>query len=84
MGHQLKIESDEAVALASELAHLMGKDLDAAVIVALRDTVERERKRHMRLQAINEAIAAVRASLKHPIVPYSDDELYDPDTGLPR
>ncbi len=43
MGTQLNIKSEDAYALASELAELTGESLTGAVVRALRETVQRER-----------------------------------------
>lgn len=83
MGNQLKIDSSEAVALATELAQLMGGTLDEAVLVALRHSIAVEQKRHARLAAINEAIAAIQATLDLSQPPPGHDWLYDDKTGLP-
>jgi antitoxin VapB len=44
MGMQLNIKSDDAYALASELATLTGESLTAAVTEAIRQRLERERR----------------------------------------
>ena len=84
MGHLLNIESDEAVALATELAELTGKPLDTAVTSALRSMVEQERRRHTRLLAIREAVEAFHAQLGPNPPSLDHDWLYDEATGLPK
>ena len=81
----LHIESDEAYALASELAGLTGQSMVAAVIEALRAKLDTERRRRdvdERVRQALEIAARIRAHMDHPL-PTSDlSDLYDED-GLP-
>ena len=83
MGHQFTIEGDEALALATELATLRGKNLDAAVIDALRTALEVQRERLEFIARVREATASFRATLA--LMPQSVNHgfLYDDETGLP-
>lgn len=88
MAYSLNIKSTEAHRLAHELAEATGETLTAAVTVALKERLEREgsaRRRKLRrewLDRITSETAAIMndgRSSKELI-----DELYDPETGLPR
>lgn len=86
MGHLLQIESDEAWALASELAGLTGESLESAVVASLRARLEAERKRRDERDAyvadILRLAAELRAHMRHPL-PSSDlSDMYD-ENGLP-
>ncbi len=86
MGMQLNITSDEAYALAAELAELTGESLATAVTAALRERLEQERRardleaRRKRVRAI---AAEIRSHLDHPLPSSDHSWLYDED-GLPR
>ena len=82
MGHLLQIQSDEAVALAKELAALTGETLDAAVTAALRHSVEQERKYQAELDRLLALTKAFHDSLAAPLPSSNHDWLYD-DAGLP-
>ena len=82
MGHLLKIENDEAVALATELAALRGESLDAAVIAALRHSVGQERAFRAELERLMTLTEAFKQSLAQPLPSSSHDWLYD-EAGLP-
>lgn len=84
MGSQLKIDSNEAVALATELATLTGRTLDEAVLSALRLTVERERAAQGRLARMSAAADTFHALLGPNPPDLSHEWLYDEHTGLPR
>lgn len=82
METELKIESDEASALASELAELTGESVSAAVTTAVRERLKREREKATKLQRIRELAIEIRAHMREPV---SSDHswLYDED-GLPK
>ncbi len=81
MGNQIKIEGEEAYAMASELAGLTGESVDAAVVEAIRLRLEQEREKLFKdVKAIS---AEIRERLG-PNLPSSDHSwLYDED-GLPK
>jgi antitoxin VapB len=86
METDLKIESDEASALAGELAELTGESLDAAVTAAIRERLERERDardRRPRLERVRVLAAEIRQHIEHPLPSSDHSWLYDQD-GLPR
>lgn len=80
----LNIKNDEAHKLATELAHLTGENLTAAVTLALRERLARERRRRnaddvaARLMKIGSRYASLPDSGR------SEDEIlgYD-ENGLP-
>lgn len=85
MGAQLNIKSDDAYRLASDLAALTGESLTAAVTVALRERLERERRERdieTRRRRLTELATEIRAHMREPV---SSDHswLYD-ENGLPR
>lgn len=85
MGVQLNIKSDDAYALAAELAALTGESLTAAVTHALRERLERERAARdagARATAMLEAAAEIRAHLRAPAASSDVDAFYD-ETGFP-
>jgi antitoxin VapB len=85
MGMQLNIKSDDAYALASELATLTGESLTAAVTEAIRQRLEREkaaRGREERLRRIRALTAQIREHLGQPLPASDHSWLYD-DDGLP-
>ncbi len=80
----LNIKNDEAHRLATELSRLTGENLTAAVTEALREQLERERRRLGRsgiadqLMSIGKRYARLPSgSLKEP------EDIYDKD-GLPK
>lgn len=85
MGTQLNIKSEDAYALAAQLAALTGESLTTAVTVALRERLEREARLHekaarsARLLAI---AAEIRAHMPPPLPSSDHSFLYD-DDGLP-
>ena len=86
MGMQLNIKSDDAYAMASELAELTGESLTAAVTTAIRERLERERKardREERWKDVERLCTELRAHLQPPYSSSDPDEFYDED-GLPR
>ena len=93
MGHQFTIESEEAAALAAELAALTGTGVEAAVVEALRAGVEGARVRALaeaeplrRRATAAEMLAAAdefAEMLGHPLPSSDHSWLYDDETGLP-
>ena len=83
MGAELRIESDEIVRLAEELAALRKISVPDAVTDALRKQVEREREVQERTERMLAIGREIRAHL-HTHLLQSDirDMLYGPD-GLP-
>ncbi len=84
MGQQLNIKSDDAYALASELAQLTGESLTGAVTRVLREAVEREKRRRDRDAKIAELLA-IAAEIKAHMQPGTTSDhswLYD-ENGLP-
>jgi antitoxin VapB len=87
MGTSLNIKSPEVYQLARELADRTGETLTAAVENALRERLERQRanpKAGLKkwLNEISQETAAIMndgRSSKELM-----DDLYDPETGLPR
>lgn len=82
MGAELRIESEEVVRLAEELAALRKMSVPDAVAEALRKQVEREREAQERKEQILAAAAAVRESLIGPLPGSDHSWLYD-ENGLP-
>jgi antitoxin VapB len=82
MGMQLNIKSDDAYAMASELATLTGESLTTAVTEAIRQRLERERAKAAKMRKILVLAAEIRAHIREPV---SSDHswLYDED-GLPK
>ena len=83
MGHQFRIEGDEAAALAEELAALTGQSVEAAVMSALHRLLAEERARRQELQKMKELVAAFTARLSRPLPSSDHGWLYDDETGLP-
>ena len=82
MGAELRIESDEVVRLAEELAALRKMSVADAVAEALREQVERQHEVDAYVERVEAAAAAFRATLT-PLFPSSDHSwLYD-ENGLP-
>ena len=83
----LNIKNDETCRLARDLAQLTGETMTGAITVALRERLDRERRRrgletHAReLRAIAERCAMLMGS--GPAAADHGDLLYD-DQGLPR
>ena len=98
MGATLKIDSEEAVRLATELAGLHGESLEAAVMRSLHGALEREGRRPAEARAADssesdwaereyQALRAIADDIHRHLdyaLPVSDHSwLYD-DVGLPR
>ncbi len=85
MGAELRIEGDDAYALATRLVALTGESLDTAVTIALRERVEREEKERdhkARVDRIMALAADLRAHLDGPVSSADHADLYGED-GLP-
>ncbi len=82
MGAELRIENEEVVRLAEELAALRHVSVPDAVAIALRRQVEREREVQARTQRILAAADAVRETLVAPLPSSDHSWLYD-ENGLP-
>ena len=85
MGTMLRIESEEAYAIASELAGLTGESLTTVVTEALRARLHakrRQRDHDAHVRRTMEIAASIRSHMDHPL-PTSDlSDLYDAN-GLP-
>ena len=82
MGEQLRIEGEEAVALATELAALTGESVEALVVRTLRAEMEQRRQEQEELQRLTDVAETFRLSLLPPFPNSNHDWLYD-DVGLP-
>ena len=86
MDRGLRIDSEEASALAAELAEVTGENLDSAVTTAIRERLERERQtrdRGVRLRRVLALAAEIRENMEHRLPSSDHSWLYDED-GLPR
>ena len=84
MGAQMNIKSDEAYALASELAGQAGVSLTQAVLDALRAR-KRELTREKKIAELMEFARETAAMLSPETLAFDiDKELYDEETGLPK
>ena len=83
----LNLKSDEAYQLARELAERTGESMTKAVVVALRERLERLKK-HSRGSRVERALAIGRDCAAHlspeELALDHDALLYDEKTGLPR
>lgn len=84
----LSLKNPETEQLAKELARKTGESITTAVTVALRERLEREeeaRKREGRLEWLDR-ITKETAAIMDNGKTYEEimDEMYDPETGLPR
>ena len=83
----LDIENDETRRLAGELARLTGETMTGAITVALRERLEREKRRRDVDSRIEELIAIGRRCSRlmgpGPSAAKHGDMLYD-EQGLPR
>ena len=83
MGQILKIEHDEAVALADEWAALTGEAVGPILADALRASIEKERARRKWVADMMVATDEFAELMENP-PPGSDHSwLYDDETGLP-
>ncbi len=84
MGVQLNIKSDEAYALASEIAKIEGVSLTQAVLESLR-VRKRELTREAKIAAAMKICRETAALLSPQTLAFDiDKELYDEETGLPK
>ncbi len=84
MGAQMNIKSDEAYALASELAEIEGVSLTQAVLEALR-AHHRMLTREKKIEELMEFCRETAAMMSPETLAYDiDKELYDEETGLPK
>jgi hypothetical protein len=84
MGAQMNIKSDEAYALATELAGQAGSSITQAVLVALR-AQRAKLKREEKISEIREYCRETAAMLSPETLAFDiDKELYDEETGLPK
>ena len=84
MGSQLNIKSDEAYALVAELAELTGESMTVAVIGAVRQRLDQERRardKALRAARMLEDAAQIRAHMREPVS--SDHSWLYGDDGLP-
>jgi antitoxin VapB len=81
-GQQMLQIEGEAARLAQELAELTGQSIAAAVTVALKDYLERERDIRERYRQLQRIAADIRAGMKEPVSSADHNELYGED-GLP-
>ena len=85
MGAQLNIKSEDAYALASQLAELTGESLTSVVTRALRSELERERRERDIEAKVARMLAAGREIRSHLREEITSDHscLYD-ENGFPR
>ena len=84
MGAQMNIKSDEAYALASELAEIEGVSLTQAVLEALR-AHHRMLTREKKIEDLMAFCRETRAMMPPEMLAFDiDKELYDEETGLPK
>ena len=83
----LNIKNDETCLLARDLARLTGETMTAAITVALRERLEREKRRHDLNARIEELLAIGRRCAETlepgPSAIEHGDLLFD-DQGLPK
>ncbi|MBC7800070.1 MAG: type II toxin-antitoxin system VapB family antitoxin [Gemmatimonadaceae bacterium] len=90
MGAELRIESEEALRLATELAGLHGATVADAVTQALRTALERDRpalmidEAEIEYKALRAIADDIHRLLRDPLPLSNHDWLYDDVTGLPR
>jgi antitoxin VapB len=84
MGAQMNIKSDEAYALASDIAERTGETLTQVVLEALRAR-QRELTKDEKLNEVMALCRDMRARMSPEALAFDiDKELYDEVTGLPR
>ena len=84
MGAQMNIKSDEAYALATEIAGRTGETLTQVVLEALRAR-QRELTKDEKLKEVMALCRDMRARMSPEALAFDiDKELYDEVTGLPR
>jgi antitoxin VapB len=83
----LNLKSEEACRLARELSERTGESMTKAIVVALRERLERL-KRESHGSRVQRILAIGRDCAEHLEEPYRSidhgDLLYDENTGLPR
>ncbi|MGO1051092.1 type II toxin-antitoxin system VapB family antitoxin [Crossiella sp. CA198] len=83
----LNIKNPEAERLATEIGAFTGENKTAAIIVALRERLERLLDQHQQAEDATMAddllTLAARISARLAGPPLSTDALYDSETGLP-
>ncbi|MEO7454356.1 MAG: type II toxin-antitoxin system VapB family antitoxin [Fimbriimonadales bacterium] len=77
----MNIKSPEAHKLATELARIMGTSITEAVTKALREALDRQKESH-RLRDVDAIVADMRTRYK--TTKGFVDDLFDPETGLPK
>ena len=82
MGTELRIESNEACRLATEVAETTGTSIEQAVVVALRERLSGVRERAERVHRIMVIAADIRAHMTEPLPTSDHNWLYGED-GLP-
>jgi antitoxin VapB len=82
MEHAVHIESEDAVAMASELAKLTGESITEAVVSAIRERLERLREREAKIQRILATGREIAAHME-PGTTSDHSWLYD-ENGLPK
>lgn len=84
MGNQIRIEGDEAYAMAAELAGLTSESVDAAVVEAVRLRLEKVRHSQAKTAKVERMLALAATIRAHMQEPVSSDHswLYD-ENGLP-
>lgn len=84
MGAQMNIKSDEAYALATEIAERTGQSLTQVVLEALRAR-QNELTKAERLERVMALLADMRSRMSPEMLAFDiDKELYDEETGLPK
>lgn len=83
MGHILTIESDEAAAIAAELAALTGEGLTSLVTGALRQRLVAEQQRRAWIAGMMAETDEFAGLLDNPLPGSDHGWLYDDETGLP-
>jgi antitoxin VapB len=81
MDAELRIDSEETIRVATELANLKGESLEVAVLVSLQERLQREREIKDKVDRVMALAREVRAHMREPV---SSDHnwLYD-ENGLP-
>ena len=82
---QLNIKNPEARQIATELSRLTGESVTRVVTVALREKLERERKKRSREGMAERLLQIGREFSRLPVIDprHPDEMLYDED-GLPK
>ncbi|MBA3880050.1 MAG: hypothetical protein C0500_10080 [Sphingobium sp.] len=80
----MNIKSDEAYALATEIAERTGQSLTQVVLEALRAR-QNELTKAERLERVMALLADMRSRMSPEMLAFDiDKELYDEETGLPK